>query len=89
MTIREFDWTDEIVLKIEAKHNVRPREVEEAALAEPHIRRGREGLYLLFGRTNAGRYLFVVFRHLGRGCIRPITARDMTREERRLYEGSI
>lgn len=88
MRITEFDWTDEIVLKIESKHNVRPDEVEEAALGSPHIRRGREGLCRLYGRTNSGRYLFIVFRNLGKGRVRPVTARDMTREDRRLYEES-
>ncbi len=89
MIVTDFDWTDEIMLKIEAKHNVRPIEVEEAAFNSPHVRRGREGLYRLYGRTAAGRYLFAVFRNLGGGRVRPITARDMTREERQLFEDSI
>lgn len=85
MNIEEFDWREEILLKIETKHNVRAEEVEESAFGRPHVRRAESGIYYLYGRTEAGRYLFVVFRHLGRGVIRPITARDMNEAQRRLY----
>jgi len=50
-----------------------------------HVRRGREGLYKVFSRTVAGRYILVVLAYLGRGNWRVVTARDMTDKERRLY----
>jgi len=50
------------------------------------VRRGREGLYKLFSRTEAGRYLLVVLADRGRGVFRIVTAREMTESEKRLYE---
>lgn len=87
--ITEFDWTEPVLDKIESKHGVRSDEVEEAALIAPHVRRGRHGLYLLYGVTEDGRYLFVVFKNLGGGLVRPITARDMDQREQRLYRGAV
>lgn len=89
MNILVFNWRDDVAIKIAAKHNVRTREVEEAFANSPSVRRGRGGTHYLFGRTDAGRYLFVVFVYEGHGCARPVTARDMTWPERRLYERSI
>jgi uncharacterized DUF497 family protein len=40
---------------------------------------------LVYGRTEAGRYLLVVLASLGGGVVRVITARDPTERERRLY----
>jgi len=47
---------------------------------------GREDLYLILGQTDAGRYLaaFFVYTKDGRGLV--ISARDMTKAERRKYE---
>ncbi len=89
MKIAEFDWLEHVLDKIETKHGVQSDEVEEVARVAPHVRHGRHGLYLLYGVTEAGRYLFVVFKDLGRGVIRPITARDMKQDEQRLYRGAI
>lgn len=89
MNITDFNWRDDVAIKLAAKHNVRTREVEEAFDNSPSFRRGRGGTYYLFGRTDAGRYLFVVFVYEGNGWARPVSARDMTRPERRLYERSI
>lgn len=89
MKITEFDWLDHILDKIEAKHGVSSEEVEEAASVAPHVRRGRHGLYLLYGVTESGRYLLVVLKDLGRGVVRPITARDLDRDEQRLYRGAV
>ena len=58
--IEELEITDEILDKIEGKHGVHFYEVEEMVFSEArHIRRGREGLYQVFGQTDDGRYLFV------------------------------
>ena len=89
MKITEFDWLEHVLDKMETKHGVLSNEVEEAARIVPHVRRGRHGLYLLYGVTEAGRYLFVVFNDLGRGVVRPITARDMNKDEQRLYRGAV
>ena len=54
-------------------------------LGAPHVRRGREGLYEVYGQTAAGRYLLVVLAYVGSGIGRVVTARDMTVAERRRY----
>lgn len=83
----EIAWRDTIVDKIIQKHGVYPDEVEQC-FDDPKqkIRRAQEGKYHLFARTDAGRYLFVVFVRAG-DFLRVITARDMDDSERRYYRG--
>jgi len=74
-----------ILDKIEAKHGVAWEEVEEACHG-PHRGYREDGdIYLLYGRTAAGRYLLVVLVKLGAGAWRVATARGMTPAERRWY----
>ena len=84
--IESLQIDDHVLDKIETKHHISFAEVEEACLFRGrHVRRGREGLYKVFSRTVAGRYILVVLAYLGRGNWRVVTARDMTDKERRLY----
>lgn len=83
--IRGFVWDDENVAHI-ARHAVSPDEVEEAFAGEPLVLRGPDDRYLAYGRTEADRWLFVVYVARPRGRIRVLTARDMTVGERRLYK---
>ena len=55
---------DEHILdKIESKHGASFADACEACYSdEAHIRRGQEGLYKIFSRTEAGRYLLGVCR---------------------------
>lgn len=87
MRIDELVWTEENEEHI-AEHHVTPQEVEELFFEEgPYFRRGPgENLYHVYGRSGAGRYLFVVVIHLGEGKGYVVTARDMDRKERRLYQ---
>ena len=56
LRIEALEIDDHILDKIESKHGLSFEEVEEACQSEAaHIRRGREGLYKLFGQTAAGR----------------------------------
>lgn len=90
MRIEAIEVTDEVLDKIESKHGVTLREVEEGCLASSrHVRRGREGLYKVFTRTEPGRFLLVVLAEAGSGAWRLVTAREMTDTERRLYRKSI
>lgn len=41
---------------------------------------------VLLGRTYGERYLFMVFQHKSKEIARPIHARDMKQNERRVYE---
>ena len=88
LRVDALEVSDQVLDKIEAKHGVSFDEVEDVCYAEHQVRRGREGLYRVFGRTQAGRYLLVVLAGQGAGVWRVVTARDMTSQERRLYRGA-
>jgi hypothetical protein len=52
----------------------------------PLIRSGKENLHYVFGKTDAGRFLFVVVRFLRAGEVKLITAREMNPWERNYYK---
>jgi hypothetical protein len=54
-------------------------------LAEDKVHSQSEVRYWGLGQTNAGRALFVVFTSRG-DLVRVISARDMSRRERKAYE---
>ena len=56
-----------------------------AARDEKHS--GEEDRCYALGHTDAGRLLFVVFT-IRKELVRPISARDMNRKERKVYESS-
>ncbi|MBU4314114.1 MAG: BrnT family toxin [Actinobacteria bacterium] len=86
MRIESLQIDDDVLDKIESKHGVSFEEVEEACLSgKRHTRRSREELYKLFSQTTAGRYVLVVLVNLGNGAWKIVTAREMTRRERQLY----
>jgi uncharacterized DUF497 family protein len=86
LLIESLEIDDHILDKIESKHGVTFDEAEEACLSEnKQVRRSREGLYKVFSKTMAGRYLLVVLVHLESTRWKIVTARDMTDNERRLY----
>ncbi|MBI2951098.1 BrnT family toxin [bacterium] len=91
MRLYEVIWKDKFVEKIAAKHDVTTDEVEEVLFSNPHVRlveKGRvkdEHLYVAYGRTSMGRYLVIFFIRKHRTTALPISARDMTRSERRYY----
>jgi hypothetical protein len=76
------------------RHAVGPEEVEEAVFGDPGgvltrvgpaERNPEETLYRYFGRTETGRYLMVALLYLGQGIAMPVTAREMTINERRRF----
>ena len=87
MQINRVIVPPDIAQKIASKHNVNDWEAEEVFFnpdGDLLVRKSR-GQYVAYGRTFAGRYLFVGFK-LRRGGIAEIrTARDMTPKERRYY----
>jgi uncharacterized DUF497 family protein len=88
--IESLEIDDHILDKIESRHGVTFEEVEQACLSENrHVRRSREGLYKLFSQTLAGRYILVVLANLGGGSWKIATAREMTDNEKRLYNKAI
>ena len=85
-----FEWSRGNDKKIESKHGVKPLEVEQVFFNTPLLTCSddkhsvnEERLYVL-GITDTGRRLFVAFTLRNR-MIRPISARDMSRRERRMY----
>ena len=87
---RRFDlirWTPARVSHI-ARHNVSPEEADEVLFDENNqLRRGKDGRYLLYGRTEAGRRLLLVLADESDGIAGLATARDVTNAERRTYFG--
>lgn len=74
-----------------ASHNVIPEEAEEAIFSRSsRVRKGRgDNIYYVFGQTLPGRYLFIVLRDLGNSTAFPLTTRDMTNSEKKLYKDMI
>ena len=84
-------WLDQFVDKIIQKHKVYPEEVEDMLSQNPQIRMVERGdvkgedLYMAFGRSYAGRYLSVLFiMKKGKQAL-VISARDMSKRERKSY----
>ena len=85
-----FDWDAGNRDKSWERHGVRAHECEEAFSHRPLLvaddsgHSGAEARHFALGQTHAGRWLFVVFTLRG-GLLRIISARDMSRRERRSY----
>ena len=92
MKIRNVLWKEKFMQKLRFKHNILPKEVEEALFRKPFIvkiangRVKHEHVYEAFGRTDKGRYIVVFFIRKAKGLALPISARDMTKRERAYYE---
>ncbi len=91
MRLYDVTWNERFVAKIAEKHGVSTDEVEEVLFTRPHVRRAEKGrvknepLYVAYGQTEAGRHLVVFFIRKARSVALPISARDMTRAERRYF----
>ena len=86
MRIERLLWDEPTEIHIWSRHRVTPEEVEEAAFRHCLALRGRgKGVYEVYGRTVAGRYLMIALRYRGRGDAIVITAREMSETERRRY----
>jgi hypothetical protein len=86
-----FDWDNSNALKIWEKHDVSPTECEQVFFNLPLVagedekHSQDEARFFVLGRTDAGRRLFVVGTLRGT-LIRVISARDMSRKERKIWE---
>lgn len=86
-----FDWDKNNRGKIERKHHVSVSEVEQTFekeskfIFDDETHSELEKRYVLFGTTDEGRRLSIVFILRG-DKIRVVTARDMSRRERKAYE---
>lgn len=92
MRIAGIIWLGEIVEKINRKHHVQRDEVREVLRGSTYFRfvekghRQGENVYSAMGQTSAGRYLIVFFVRKKAGQALILSARDMTRNERKRYE---
>ena len=87
-----FDWDEGNVDKSGESHRVSPHEAEQVFFNRPLIvaddvrHSGVERRYFVLGQTDDDRALFVAFTLRGE-LIRVISARDMSRRERKVYQG--
>jgi uncharacterized DUF497 family protein len=92
MKIENFLFLQGIIDKLAFKHRVDISEVEEVFDNHPKIRFAQKGdrkgedVYIALGRTEAGRYLAVVFVHKKNNDALIVSARDMAKKERKQYE---
>ena len=90
-----FDWDSGNDRKSKEAHQVSQAEVEQVFFNVPLVldsdpkHSQNEPRFHALGKTTAGRWLHITFTLRFEGKkIRPISARDMHRKERRVYEES-
>jgi uncharacterized protein len=87
----DFEWDEGNIKKNWERHRVSYIECEEIFFNRPiiiktdELHSTREDRYFVLGKTDGGRLLFIVFTLRG-NKIRIISARDMNRKERKIYE---
>jgi uncharacterized DUF497 family protein len=93
MYIADFIWQPDVIEKVAVKHQLTQEEIEEVFFNQPKFRflePGRhtpgENVYSAEGQTDAGRYISVFFILKSTGDALILSARDMTRRERRRYQ---
>ena len=88
---KDFEWDEGNIKKNWERHRVSHIECEEVFFNRPIIVKNDEphstgeDRYFVLGKTDAGRLLFIVFTLRG-NKIRIISARDINRKERKIYE---
>jgi uncharacterized DUF497 family protein len=91
MKVTGIIWLRNVVDKIQWKHNVTTDEVEEVFNRSPRYRLIETGdvegenLYAALGQTESRRYLVVYFVRKATGEALIVSAREMTKKERRAY----
>ncbi len=91
MKIAGIFWLRDVVYKLAAKHQVEIYEVEEVFDNRPKIRfmekgeRPGEDVYIGLGKTDAGRYLAVLFIYKINRQALILSARNMAKKERKSY----
>ncbi len=91
MHITGYIWRDETIDKLAWKHDVQVDEVIDVFENRPRFERLERGhrpnedLYLAAGQTRSGRYLLVFFVRKKDNQALVVTAREMTKKERRRY----
>ncbi len=92
MRITDIIWMERIVGKLAEKHGVSTAEAEEVLRSGALVRRVGKGnvrgedVYAALAQIAGGRRLIVFFINKKHGIALPISARDMTRSERKYYD---
>ena len=89
MKIDGFEWDETNIVKNIIGHNTYPDEIEEVFYNKYKMRKTKQDRYLLYGVSDSGRYLFIVFmlkKRRGSNIAKVISARDMTQKEKRFYQ---
>jgi uncharacterized protein len=86
--ISEFVWTEDRITHI-GRHSVEVEEFEDVCFGKALVLRakaeGKNPVYYVLGETEAGRHLFCVVISFPDGKGYPVTAREMTENERQRY----
>ena len=88
-----FDWDEANARKNWTKHRVTPAESERVFFNRPLLvsddtkHSEKEKRYYAMGQTDEGRLLFLDFT-IRKKLVRVISARNMSRKERKLYKSS-
>jgi len=85
MRISGFEWDDANVLHLALGHGIEPEEAEEVFARAPLFRKTRRGHYAVFGPSESGRLMVIVFERKEKGIARVITGWDMDASEKRYY----
>ena len=86
-----FEWDEGNLLKNWEKHHVTAPECEQVFFNRPLLTQAdgdhsnAEARFFALGQTDSGRRLFVVFTVRG-NLLRVVSARDMSRKERKAYQ---
>jgi len=93
MRVTGFDWDEDNARKSADKHSVSQGEAEQTFFNEPLLvlhddkHSLREPRFHALGETDDRRYLYITFTfRVGGTLIRVISARDMHRNERLVYD---
>lgn len=87
----QFDWDQGNISKNIAKHKIKNEEAEEVFVNQPIVlvkdkkHSQKERRLMILGKTDKKRLLSVIFTQRGKK-IRIVSARPISRKERRLYE---
>jgi hypothetical protein len=86
--VKALVWSDDTVEHI-SRHAVTPKEFEQYCFGRSIFRRAKsEGMnpvYYAYGQTDSGRYLLCIFIKFPDGNGYPVTAREMTPNEKRRH----
>ena len=84
MDIAKIEWDSKTKEKVIKKHGLTIHEVEEVFQGDKRIK-AHAGVYVALGTSISGKYLVVVFKKQSNDSIKIITARQMTKSEKKQY----